>query len=131
MNERAILEQRIVTLRGLLDTPGGPLGGSGGRIAVRLHHQWSTEQHLLERILAEAPGDEVSPTLDVWARRTAEFINRAPDERPAWTDRQGQEWDAEQVLELVLDIQERLSSWSLPDDFTDGDGADNEPGQPK
>ena len=38
----------------MLSTPGGPLGGGGGRIGARLQEQWAVEQRLLERLLAEA-----------------------------------------------------------------------------
>jgi hypothetical protein len=111
MNEREILEQRVVTLGGLLDAPGGPLGASGGDVAKQLMQRWSAERRLIERILSEATGEQVRPTMEAWRRRTQEFVARSDDDAPGWTDRQGNRWDALEVLELLDDAGERLDSW--------------------
>jgi hypothetical protein len=116
LNERAVLEQRLVTLTSLLETPGGPLGDSGGVIGARLQETWSTERRLIERILAEAQGDDVWTTVEAWHRRTTEFIRRSGDDDPQWTDRHGHQWDAQRVLDLLVDIQERLEGWTRPDE---------------
>ncbi len=111
MNERAILEQRVVTLTGLLETPGGPLGSTGGDIAAELTSRWATERRLLERVLSEATGNQIKPTVDAWRKRTEEFIARSGSDSPSWSDREGNTWHALQVLELLCDAQERLDSW--------------------
>lgn len=111
MNERSILEQRVVTLSGLLETPGGPLGGSGGDIAAELTNRWSTEKRLLERVLSEATGNQIRPTVDAWRKRTEDFVARSGDDWPSWSDREGNTWEARLVLELLCDAQERLDAW--------------------
>lgn len=116
MDERAILEQRIVTLSGLLDKPGGPLGASSGEIGQQLADRWLAERQLLERVLSEATGSQVSPTVDAWRKRTEVFVARSNDEAPGWTDRDGKRWNALLVLELLADIQDRLRKWKLAAD---------------
>jgi hypothetical protein len=66
---------------------------------------------LLERVLNEAKGDQVRPTMDAWRRRTQEFIERADEESPSWVDREGNRWNAHEVLELLDDAQDRIDSW--------------------
>ncbi len=112
MNEREILEQRVVTLAGLLRTPGGPLGTSGGKVGEKLQEAWTAERLLLQRILAETEGTQVRPTIEAWFRRTAQFIEASSGNSPSWVDREGASWDARLVLEHLEDLTERLDSWS-------------------
>jgi hypothetical protein len=115
VSDRAVLEQRVVTLGGLIETPGGPLGSSGGTIGARLVAGWAAERRLLERILAESQGDQVRPTIETWHDRTLTFIAGTQDDAPHWTDRAGNRWDAREVLALLDDIRERLDTWSDAD----------------
>lgn len=115
MNERQILEQRIITLDGLLATPGGPLGPKAGPLATQFHQRWQIERRLLHRVLDETPADAppqaVLETLQLWQDRTAAFVRKSPDERPSWTDREGLVWDAQEVLAVLDDIRERIEAW--------------------
>lgn len=115
MNERAILNQRVITLSGLLGTPGGPLGPKAGGLSQQLQAGWEAERRLIQRIIDETPADapdsEIEATLDMWRDRTAAFIKSADSDRPTWTDRQGTVWDAQAVLAILEDIRERIEAW--------------------
>jgi hypothetical protein len=139
MNERAILIQRVTTLSGLLDTPGGPLGPKAGGLSQQLQAGWEAERRLIQRIIEETPADapdaEIEATLDIWRDRTAAFIKSSDSDRPTWTDRQGTVWDAQSVLAILEDIRERIEAWQDPgeadlnmsdEDETDEDAADDD-----
>jgi len=115
MNERTILEQRLVTLGGLLDTPDGPLGPKAGALAQAFQQRWEAERRLIERILSDAPAgapdSDLQATIGLWYDRTAAFVKGSGDERPTWTDRQGVVWDAHDVLAIVEDLRERIAAW--------------------
>ena len=53
----------------------------------------------------------VNHTLRLWHRRTEAFQKSSSSDQPAWTDRQGKVWPADVVLELLADLEDRLSSW--------------------
>lgn len=130
MDERNILEQRIVTLSGLLDGPNGPngpLGPAAGALGERLRQSWEAERRLLARILADAQDGDVHTTLDIWTERTSAFLRQQGDAPPTWMDRQGNQWHAEQVLTLLEDIQERLDSWQRADEPLPEDESLGEP----
>lgn len=118
MNERAILEQRVITLNGLLDTPGGPLGNKAGILGRQFGQRWTAERQLLRRILDETPADatdaDTRATLTLWRDRTAAFVRSSDSDQPTWTDRNGLVWDAHVVLSLLDDIQERIEAWKAP-----------------
>lgn len=111
MNEREIVEQRIVTLSGLLETPGGPLGPAAGSLGRDLAASWDAERRLLERILRETKGGDVMATIAQWQERTAAFVERATDPTPSWSDRDGNTWDAREVVRILSDIQQRIDIW--------------------
>jgi hypothetical protein len=115
MNNRAMLEERVATLTGLLTAPQGQLGHAGGPLVQRLIANWEVERRLLERILADSPCDDVRTTLAAWLERTAAFMSSSGAESPSWTDRHGNRWDACQVLALLDDIRERLDTCEEPD----------------
>jgi hypothetical protein len=119
VTERAVLEQRLATLNGLLEGPGQLLGTAGADLASRLREGWQAERRLLERLLAEAPGAEMRPTVGLWRARTAGFVERTSEPQPGWTDRQGQWWDARQVLALLDDVEDRLDAWLQADELAD------------
>ena len=111
MNEREIVDQRIVTLSGLLDTPGGPLGPSAGSLGRDLAASWDAERRLLQRILRETPANDVRATIAQWHERTAAFVERSTDPTPSWKDRDGNTWDAREVLRILEDIRQRIEIW--------------------
>ncbi len=121
MNERAILDQRIITLNGLLGTPGGPLGPKADSLGRQLQDRWEAERRLIARILEETPTDapdaEIEATLNMWYDRTAAFIKSAGNDHPTWTDRQSTVWDAKQVLLIVDDLRERIEAWQAADEL--------------
>jgi hypothetical protein len=112
MNERHVLEQRLITLNSLLDGSGHLLGPSGAAMGERLRSAWQAERQLLQRLLAETAGDNVRATIGLWRDRTAAFVQRSAAADAAWTDRSGQRWEATQVLALLDDTSERLDSWA-------------------
>ncbi|MFN2115133.1 MAG: hypothetical protein ACK2T6_05420 [Anaerolineae bacterium] len=111
MNERTILEHRVATLDGLLDTPSGPLGPNAGELGEQLRADWSTERRLLQRLLAESRGDDVASTIAAWRGRTASFIARSGDDSPSWTDKSGASWNARHVMSLLDETQGRIDRW--------------------
>jgi len=113
VNEREILSQRIVTLSGLLDTPGGALGPAAGELGARLRAGWETERRLLERIVAEAKDGDVRTVVDVWHARTTAFLGGAGGDAAGWTDGEGRRWLAAEVLALLDDVRERLATWAV------------------
>jgi len=119
MNERAILEQRVVTLSGLLGTPDGPLGLKAGALGTQFTARWDAERRLIQRILEESPpgasDGDLETTLNLWRERTGAFIRGASAERPAWTDKQGKLWDAHEVMAILDDIRERIEAWQGAD----------------
>lgn len=130
MDERKILEQRVATLNGLLETTGGSLGPAGGALGTTLRGKWEAERRLLRRVLAETPGQDVRATLDLWGERTAAFMEKSGDSA-SWHDREGIEWHAAAVLDILVDIEERLNSWReaeqpLPVDEEDDEMAGDE-----
>jgi hypothetical protein len=111
VNQRGVLTQRITTLTGLLETPGGPLGPNAGPLGDRLRRDWEVERRLLERLLTETDGDDVSTTIGRWRTRTETFIARSAGGTATWTDRQGCVWEAPAVLLLLADTQDRIDRW--------------------
>jgi hypothetical protein len=111
VTEREVLLQRRATLVALLASPNGPLGPNAGAIGERLRRGWQTEVRLLDRLLAETPGDDVRTTIAAWQARTVAFAARSPGKPTAWTDRQGLSWDADVVLCLLGELTERIDRW--------------------
>jgi hypothetical protein len=115
MTEHEVLQQRMTTLQSLLESPGGPFGAKGAPgapLAQQLAERWRTELKLIARILDDCPsGQDLQQTLDLWCDRTAAFLATSKSDRPGWTDRQGQAWDAGEVLELIEDLKDRLKAW--------------------
>ena len=111
MNQRTVLEQRITTLCGLLDAPGGPLGPKARSLGAHLQLGWGAERRLLQRLLAETSGEDVVATITRWRDRTRSFFSRSGGESPRWTDHQGHVWDANTVLALLDDAEDRIKRW--------------------
>ena len=102
----------MTTLTSLLDAPGAPLGASSSPLGAQFNARWGQERRLIERILDEtAQGVAVNHTLRLWHRRTEAFLQSSTAEQPVWKDRHGQVWPADVVLELLADLEDRLSSW--------------------
>jgi hypothetical protein len=127
MDERQILEQRLATLNGLLDTRVGALGPAAGVLGGQLRSKWEMERRLLGRVLAETPGGDIRATLDLWGERTANFLEKNGD-GASWNDKDGFKWEAESVLNILIDVEERLNSWLQADEPFDAsdDGADED-----
>ncbi len=111
MNAREVVEQRIVTLKGLLDTPGGPLGPAAGSLGRDLAASWEAERRLLQRILHESRAGDVHATIAQWRERTAGFLERASEPAPSWSDRDGNTWDAREVIRILDDVRQRIDIW--------------------
>ncbi len=120
MDSRKLLEQHVHTLTALLR--GGISRGAGRRAAEdtddlrsALSAQWETQRNLLRRVLSEA-GDPTERLLE-WRDRTEGFMDKYP-EREGWTDREGQEWKAQQVLDAIDKLMEQIENWEMElDDF--------------
>lgn len=123
MDERKVLEQRVTTLDGLIDA-GGLLGPAGTNLGAQLQASWEAERRLLRRILAETVGDDVRATLTLWEARTSAFAAQSDDPNPSWQDRDGNRWEASQVLLLLADTEERLDAWLAADEPLVDDGED-------
>jgi hypothetical protein len=111
MHARQVLDQRRSTLAGLLATPHGPLGPNAGQLGERLRGTWELELRLVERLLAETPGDDVLATIAAWRSRTEAFVARSAPSRTAWTDRSGVVWNGPDVLAVLADLDDRVRRW--------------------
>ena len=113
MNEREILEQRAITLRGLIEVPGGPFtAAAAAGIGERLVGRWKSELRLIERILDESKVEsQIVPTLEIWRSRTSAFLESSEDDIASWTDRSGTTWNASSVLEIIAELDERIANW--------------------
>jgi len=127
MTDRAVVEQRITTLTGLLETPGGPLGPAAGKIGEELLDSWRAERRLLQRILKETVGEDVSATISLWYERTAAFAERSDSDRPAWRDREGNLWVADDVLRSLDDMRQRIAIWLADEGRSQPDPEGQEP----
>lgn len=110
-DERAFLRHRLATLAGLLAQPNGSLR-SGGALVQGIRAAWRTEHRLLERILAESRSRAPQETIELWRQRTERFLAAAAEPDPEWRDREGQTWNARQVLAILDDLAERLRTWA-------------------
>lgn len=116
MDSRRILEQRVQTLNAL--KRGGISRGfgksqSGDELQSSLRSQWETEHNLLRRVLGEA-GDPADRLLE-WRERTQGFLDKYP-ERTGWTDREGQTWDAQGVLDAIDKLLEEIENWEMEEE---------------
>jgi len=111
MHAREVLDQRRSTLAGLLATPQGPLGPNAGQLGERLRGAWESELRLVERLLAETPGDDVLATIAAWRSRTEAFVERSAPSRTSWTDRSGVVWNGPDVLVMLADLDDRVRRW--------------------
>lgn len=107
-NARQVLEQRAAVLASL---GSGAFQGSAP-LTHNLQQSWHRERLLIERVLEETgETDPVLATLDRWEARTSAFQAKAGQVDAGWTDRQGMTWQADQVLAMIADLRDRLSSW--------------------
>lgn len=90
----------------------------GAALQSRLVQAWDTERRLIQRLLVETLDGNIRQTLDAWEGRTQSFLQKS-SERRAWTDRQGQSWNADLVLQIIADLHERLDSWESTDEAED------------
>ncbi len=93
---------------------------AGAALQSRLVQTWDTERRLIQRLLAETVHGNIRPTLDAWEQRTLSFLHKSPDRR-SWTDRYGQSWDGDLVLQVIADLRERLDTWESEDDAEDAE----------
>lgn len=111
-NARQVLEQRAAVLASL----GSNAFQGSAPLTHNLQQAWHRERHLIERVLDETgEQDPVLATLDRWEARTTAFQAKAGRTDAGWTDRQGMAWQADQVLALIADLRDRLSSWREKD----------------
>jgi len=109
-NAREALAGRAQVLGSL--TAAGAIRGGAAELTGSLQAGWLAERRLIDRILADTPGDQsVFTTLDRWEERTRAFSQKAGRTDAAWTDKQGEAWRADQVLGLIADLRDRLSAW--------------------
>jgi hypothetical protein len=113
MDSRKMLEQHTQTLNALIR--GGISRGFGkattqgeDEVQSALRQQWETQRVLLKRVLSEA-GDPADRLIE-WRERTSAFVDKFP-ERTGWTDREGQEWEAQPVLEAIDKLLEQIEAW--------------------
>ena len=112
MDSRKLFEQHLQTLgalgRGGISRGFGTPSAGGDTLQNSLKVQWETQRTLLRRVLNE-PGDPVD-NLHLWRERTEGFIDKFP-EREGWMDREGQPWDAQQVLDAIDRLLEQHEAW--------------------
>ncbi len=114
MDSRKMLEQHVQTLNALLQ--GGisrGMGGSGGDeddLQSSLRAQWETQRAILRRVLTER-GDPTE-RLNEWRDRTQGFVDNYP-EREGWTDREGQQWNAQTALDAIDKLLEQIEVWEM------------------
>lgn len=119
MDSRRLLEQHVQTLNALLR--GGISRGVGQDAAMddlqsSLQTQWTTQRNLLKRVLGEA-GDPAERLLE-WQDRTHAFLDKYP-ERTGWTDREGQSWEAQEVLDAIDKLLEEIENWQMEEEDFD------------
>ncbi|MFN8471878.1 MAG: hypothetical protein U0822_06760 [Anaerolineae bacterium] len=120
-SDREALQELLKTVKPLasqgLKRPSGVGSGSSSLVST-LTERWSTKERLIERLLQE---NEPRQALDQFETRTREFTEKYPD-RKGWTDKAGQEWGADLVLQSCEEIRDHLDSWDVNDDeFVDDD----------
>lgn len=112
MESRKLFEQHLQTLsalmRGGISRGFGTPGVGDDALRATLQTQWETQRTLLRRVLGE-PSDPVEQLI-TWRERTESFLDKYP-ERSGWTDREGQEWEAQQVLEAIDRLLEQHEAW--------------------
>lgn len=116
MDSRKLLEQHVQTLSALMRggiSRGFGGGGGGDDLQSSLKEQWETQRNLLRRVLSE-PGDPEERLLE-WRDRTEGFLDKYP-ERSGWTDREGQEWNAQQVIEAIDRLMEQIEVWQMEEE---------------
>ena len=116
MNSRTILEQHVHTLNAL--KRGGIRLGLGNKskknqLQQSLQIQWQTQHQLANRVLQQE-GDPWDNLLE-WRTRTDNFMQKYPN-RPGWTDRAGQKWDAQAVLDAIGKLLEEIETGLMSDD---------------
>lgn len=116
MDVRPLVHEHLRALTTLLRSAPPPTrtadgweGGDDDLEAAALRVTLEVQQRLLRRILSE-PGDPTATVL-AWRERTEAFCNRYP-EREGWTDRQGETWNAQEVLRAIDLFLEQLDQWS-------------------
>mgnify|MGYP000930301028 FL=1 len=121
-SDREALQELLKTVKPLasqgLQRPAGVTGGPSSLVST-LTERWATKGRLIERLLQEG---EPRLALEQFETRTREFTEKYPD-RAGWTDKAGQEWRADLVLQSCEEIRDHLDSWDVSDD----DFADEEP----
>lgn len=125
MSDREALEDLLKTVKPLalsgLKRPAGVNGGPSP-LASTLAERWATKQRLIERLLAEP---EPRAALDTFEARTTDFVAKYPD-KPGWTDKAGQAWRADLVLQVCEEVRVHLDSWDADDEFDVDDDADGD-----
>ncbi len=116
MNSRTILEQHVRTLNAL--KRGGIRLGLGQKskkneLQQNLETQWQTQSQLANRVLQQE-GEPWDNLLE-WRTRTETFLQKYPD-RSGWTDRAGQQWDAQAVLDAIGKLIEEIETGLMSDD---------------
>lgn len=120
VDSRKLFEQHLQTLNALgaggISRGFGTPSAHGDTLQSNLRTQWEAQRTLLRRVLTEE-GDPVDNLL-LWRERTEGFIDKYP-ERTGWTDREGQSWEAHQVLEAIDRLLEQHEAWQEEADTFD------------
>ncbi len=113
MDSRGVLEHRLATLDSLLEGP-PPVTGGSAEVGRGLRERWAAERRLLVKLMAESKGLDVADTAALWRDRTERFIESSGGRVDGWVDTSGTRWNAELVLGLLDELQERLDQWNGP-----------------
>jgi hypothetical protein len=113
VDQVAILQHRLGALDSLLAGAGAVEGGDG-TVQDHLRSGWLAERTLIARLLEDTQGPNVSDTVALWRSRTERFLASSGGRVAGWLDARGQRWEAEEVLALLGQIEERLFNWSDP-----------------
>lgn len=116
MDSRTVLQRHVQTLNAL--KRGGIRLGLGNKkkknqLQESLQAQWNTQSQLANRVLQQE-GDP-SDNLLQWRNRTENFMQKYPN-RPGWTDRAGQKWEAQAVLEAIDKLLEEIETGLMSDE---------------
>lgn len=120
MDSREILTKHFQTVGAL--SQGGVINLGFGtnrkqnELQRTLQNKWDTERNLLRRVLNEAGDPE--ERLHQWRTRTGNFMSKYPT-RPGWTDRTGQQWDAQEVLNAIEKLLAELENARTEDEDYD------------
>lgn len=120
MDSREILTKQFQTLgalsRGGVINLGFGTNRKNNKLQSTLQNKWDTERNLLRRVLDQAGDPE--ERLHEWRQRTENFMSKYPT-RPGWTDRAGQQWDGQEVLNAIEKLLKEVENAQMEDEDYD------------